>query len=391
MKNSNSSRIMLLIAALFISVSFSFAQKNALTFNGEKHTISSKVLNEERIVSVYLPGNYESSGKEYPVVYLLDGRGHAQHAQGALGYLTGRGQMPQSIIVAVHNVDRNRDFSPVHVDKIPTSGGADKFLNFLSSELTTFVNDKYRTSEFNILVGHSFGGTFAVHALLTEPELFDAYVAISPYLSYADNYLVNQAKTGLKSSYKKQKYFYMTVGDEPNYFEPLKEFASLVKEKSGDAINFKYTKMMDEDHGSIPYVSLYKGVRYAFADWKLSKEIFMAGLESIDKHYASVSVKYGSKLETPEKVINKLGYYYIGKEDYTNAIMVLKENTKRFPKSANVYDSLGEAYEGNNQMNLAAENYKKACEIGVATDDQNYAVYKKNCTRIKEKISASNK
>ncbi len=391
MKNSQTSRVMLLLVAMFISVSFSYAQKNAHMFSGEEHTLTSKVLNEDRVISVYLPGNYESSTQEFPVIYLLDGRSHAQHAQGALGFLSGSGQIPQSIIVAVHNVDRSRDFSPVHVDRIPTSGGADKFLNFLSGELTTFVNENYRTSKFNILVGHSFGGTFAVHALLTKPELFDAYVAISPFLHYADNYLVNQAKTELKSSYKGQKYFYMTVGDEPNYFEPLKEFASLVKEKSGDAISFNYTKMMAEDHGSIPYISLYKGVQYAFSDWKLSKEIFVAGLESIDKHYIKVSLKYGSTVTTPEMVINKLGYYYIGEKDYSNAITVLKENTKRFPKSANVYDSLGDAYESNDQMNLAAESFKKAFEIGNATGDKNLAVYKQNCERVNEKISASNK
>ncbi len=391
MKNSHSSRIMLLIAAMFISISFSFAQKKAHTFNSEKHTLTSKVLNEERVVSVYLPGNYKTSAQNFSVIYLLDGRSHAQHAQGALGYLSAGGQIPQSIIVAVHNVDRNRDFSPVHVDKIPTSGGADKFLTYLSDELTPFINKSYRTSDFNILVGHSFGGTFAVHALLTKPELFDAYVAISPALHYADNYLVNRSKTDLKSSYKGQKYFYMTVGDEPNYFEPLKEFASLVKEKSGDAISFNYTKMMDEDHGSIPYVSLYKGVQYAFSEWKLSKESFMAGLESIDKHYARVSLKYGNTVATPEMVINKLGYYYIGENNYSSAITVLKENTKRFPKSANVYDSLGDAYEGNDQMSLAAESFKNACKIGKETGDKNLAVYEKNCKRVQEKLSASNK
>ena len=90
-------------------------------------------------------------------------------------------------------------------------------------------------------------------------------------------------------------------------------------------------------------------------------------------------------------VINKLGYYYIGEKNYSSAISVLKENTKRFPKSANVYDSLGDAYENNNQLNLAAENYKKACEIEKVTDDKNAAVYKINCDRVKEKISASKK
>ena len=55
-----------------------------------------------------------------------------------------------------------------------------------------------------------------------------------------------------------------------------------------------------------------------------------------------------------------LGYNYLQKEDVKNAINVFEENVKRYPKSANVYDSMGEAYENNNQFKLAAKNYQKA-------------------------------
>ena len=58
----------------------------------------------------------------------------------------------------------------------------------------------YRTSGFNVLMGHSFGGTFAVYSLLTKPEVFDAYITISPYLHYADNYLVKDSMVSLKPS-----------------------------------------------------------------------------------------------------------------------------------------------------------------------------------------------
>lgn len=391
MKKSNQSKRLLLVVAMLLTISFVYAQKKAITYSGEEIKLSSKILNEDRIVSVYLPENYETSGQEYPVIYLLDGRSHFQHAVGAVGFLARQGQMPQSIIVAIHNVDRSRDFSPVNVAKIPTSGGADKFLNFLSNELAVYVNKNYRISEYSLLVGHSFGGTFAVHSLLTKPEVFDAYVAISPYLHFAESYLVKQAETELKSNYASQKHFYMTVGDEPKYFEPLEKFATLVNEKSKDAISFKYQKMMDEDHGSIPYISLYKGIQYAFADWKLPKETFKEGLAAIDKHYQDASLKYGSKIITPELVINKLGYHYIWQQDFDAAVAVLLENTKRFPKSANVYDSLGEAYENSDENSLAAENYKKACELGEKNNDKNLAVYKKNYERVSLKLSTSNK
>lgn len=391
MKNSRVRKILLLNVAMLFAFNLLLAQNKSISFGAEEITLNSEVLNEQRIISVYLPEFYETTKQNYPVIYLLDGRTHFQHAIGAVSFLAKHGQMPESIIVSIHNVDRNRDFSPVNVEKIPTSGGADKFLNFLSDELAVYMNKNYRTSEFSLLVGHSFGGTFAVHSLLTKPEVFDAYVAISPYLHFAESYLVKQAETELKSAYKNKKHFYMTVGDEPKYFEPLQKFASLVAEKSSDAINFEYQKMMDENHGSIPYISLYKGVQYAFADWQLSKETFKEGLAAIDKHYKQVSLKYGSEITTPEKVINKLGYSYIWEQDYESAVSVLLENTKRFPNSANVYDSLGEAYENSDENSLAAENYKKACELGKKNNDKNLAVYKKNYERVSLKLSTSNK
>ncbi|MEO8209219.1 MAG: tetratricopeptide repeat protein [bacterium] len=46
-----------------------------------------------------------------------------------------------------------------------------------------------------------------------------------------------------------------------------------------------------------------------------------------------------------------------------DAIEILKLNAESYPNSANVYDSMGEAYMlvGNNE--LAIENYKKSLEL----------------------------
>ena len=38
--------------------------------------IESSILNENRNISIYLPGNYEYSDAKYPVLYLLDGAAH---------------------------------------------------------------------------------------------------------------------------------------------------------------------------------------------------------------------------------------------------------------------------------------------------------------------------
>jgi predicted alpha/beta superfamily hydrolase len=347
--------------------------------------INSEILDEDRNFVIYLPDDYYTSENQYPVLYLLDGRTHFHHATGAVNFLSVYGKIPDMIVVSVINVDRNRDFSPVHDESIPTSGGAEKFLGFLSEELIPNMDNDYRTSGFNVLMGHSFGGTFAVYSLLTKPEVFDGYIAISPYLHYADNYLVKESMVSLKPYKKSRKFFYMTVGDEPDYFDPLEAFSSALREKTEGTVDFQYVKMLAEDHASVPYISLFNGIRFIFSDWPLPREKFGEGLAAIDLHYAKISSKYGFKVETPENVINLLGYTYLRNNEIESALPIFIENVKRYPGSANVYDSLGEGYENNNQNSLAEENYQKAYDLGIKSDDPNTPVYKTNLERVQGK------
>ncbi len=177
------------IGILLLIFSFSlnsFSQKEKITL-GEKITIHSKILNEDRIILISLPDNYTDTDRKIPVLYVLDGNIHFRQASGAADYMRRQGLAPEMIVVAVTNVDRNRDFSPVHSDRIPTSGGAEKFHNFLKKELISYVDKNYRASKYKILMGHSLGGVFATYSLLEYTNVFDAYIAVSPYLQYADN------------------------------------------------------------------------------------------------------------------------------------------------------------------------------------------------------------
>ncbi|NJO92842.1 MAG: prolyl oligopeptidase family serine peptidase [Chloroflexia bacterium] len=362
------------------------AQEKLELLTGETIKLDSKALGEERVMSVYLPAGYEQSSQNYPVLYLLDGRAHFRHASAAIDYLSARGIIPQMIVVAVHNVDRTRDFSPVPDKKQPNTGGANKFLSFLSDELSKHIQKNYRVSDFAILFGHSFGGTFTNYALIEKPELFDGYIAVSPYLMYADNHMVKESQNKLKAKYNKQKFWYMSVGNEENYFEPLDKFSEAVKTKSGDAIKFKYDKFESENHGTTPYLSAFYGLKFIFSDWQLSQEVFNKGLAAIDEHYKEISKKYGFEIATPENQINLLGYNYLQKNEFDNAIKVFKENVKRYPKSANVYDSLGEAFEKSNKLKEAKENYETAYKLGKENGDANTGIFKANFERVQAEL-----
>jgi cytochrome c-type biogenesis protein CcmH/NrfG len=51
------------------------------------------------------------------------------------------------------------------------------------------------------------------------------------------------------------------------------------------------------------------------------------------------------------------------KKELAAAIEVFKWNVEAYPQSANVYDSLGEAYAAHGDMQLAIESYQKALTI----------------------------
>ncbi len=64
-----------------------------------------------------------------------------------------------------------------------------------------------------------------------------------------------------------------------------------------------------------------------------------------------------------EEEMNNLGYTFLQQQEIDKAKAVFILNTKLFPESANVYDSLGEAYMLNDEIDLAIENYKKSLEL----------------------------
>jgi CubicO group peptidase (beta-lactamase class C family) len=63
-----------------------------------------------------------------------------------------------------------------------------------------------------------------------------------------------------------------------------------------------------------------------------------------------------------ESTLNEIGYYLLGNKRTADAIAIFEFNTKLFPESGNVYDSLGEAYYNQGNKQKALLNYKKSVE-----------------------------
>ena len=64
-----------------------------------------------------------------------------------------------------------------------------------------------------------------------------------------------------------------------------------------------------------------------------------------------------------EATINQLGYEFLFQGNNALAVDLFRLNVEAFPKSANAYDSLSEAYERAGNKDLAIENVKKTLEL----------------------------
>ncbi|MFL6245094.1 MAG: serine hydrolase [Thermoanaerobaculia bacterium] len=64
-----------------------------------------------------------------------------------------------------------------------------------------------------------------------------------------------------------------------------------------------------------------------------------------------------------ESQINRIGYVLLGRKRVTDAIAVFRRNVEKFPQSANVYDSLGEAYLAAGDCANAVASYRRSFEL----------------------------
>ncbi len=368
--------------------------------------LHSKVLNEDRVVFVRLPPGYDRSKEIYPVLYQTDAPGHINEISSTIDFLAENGRMPEVIVVGIVNTDRTRDLSPVHadvknedgtVDRYPTSGGADRFLDFIQTELMPAIERNYRTAPYRIFSGHSLGGLLAIHALVTRPDLFQAYIAVSPSLQWGDGYTLHEAQKFFAGRPEVKRKLFFSLGNEGNKPGPMgerfNEFQRLLTSKKPKGLVWESARYPDEDHGSTVLRAHYAGLRTVFADWHVERDeatgLQGGGPAGVEKHFHELSERYGYTIPVPEALMNGLGYQLMAKKRLKEAIAAFRKNVENYPGSANVYDSLGEGLEAASEYPEAAQNFQKAIQLGTVTRDPAVAQFKKHLERVTAEAKAA--
>ncbi|MCX6255258.1 MAG: alpha/beta hydrolase-fold protein [Bacteroidia bacterium] len=254
-------RITILTALFCISLSAS-AQDG---YTVKHDSLQSEVLKQNRKLSIFLPEGYDSSKSKFPVLYVLDADGRDQHTVPTARFLFLNNRMPKVIVIGVFNIDRNHDFLPDSSQSATSGGGADNFVQFFKKDLIPYIDNNFKTVPYKVLIGHSFGGIFAMHALLSDPDLFDAYIAIDPSFWYKNQMLIKNAQNEFLKAKNWKKSIFIT-GREGGGMKDMAitSMEKLLKSSAPSGLNWKVVAYSDEDHGSVPFKSVYDGLRFIF-------------------------------------------------------------------------------------------------------------------------------
>jgi len=211
--------IRLLVALLALVASPAFAADPADGLQ-PRFTAPSRLV-PARTVQVWLPPDYATSHRRYPVIYLHDGQNvyddpspwskASWTVHRALAKLIAERKVRPAILVAVWNTDnRLGEYMPqAAVPPVVTPGdptaedlfkklpverakiAGDAYLAFLVTELKPTIDARYRTlrgPSDTMLMGSSMGGLISAYALVRYPTVFGAAACLSTAWPIGDGF-----------------------------------------------------------------------------------------------------------------------------------------------------------------------------------------------------------
>ena len=388
--------IIFIYLSIFSKMAFSFTEdlrKTPITIQqGNSYKFQSKVLQEERNISIRLPKSYQDTQKHYPVLYLTDGENHFGHGVSAVSILEDYGMMPESIVIAIPNLENSRLRDLVYESK--------NFISFIKNELKPFVNSNFRTSGVDILFGHSSAGGFTLNILRNQSNLFDGYISASPSISMKKE-RIQQYKDFLKSQHGKvNKSLYITMGglaDEGVAIRPenIEFLIKLLEEDAPENISWKFDHHPEQNHMTSPYLTLFRGLSWVFRDYQsptfLGYQDFkkFGGIKGLKEHFSNRHNKYQTPAKIPEDVLVGLGYAFINEKSYDEANEMLKTTLEFYPSSHGAYNALGTLYKKTNRATMALTSFEQALTLAEKNSSPHLSYFRKQVADAKQALGKS--
>jgi hypothetical protein len=174
------------------------------------------------------------------------------------------------IVVGIENTERRRDLTgPTSVAKdreiAPRVGGSAAFRTFIRDELMPQIRSQYRTTDETAIIGESLAGLFVLETFFAEPDLFGAYISISPSVWWNDRQLVRQAGPWLRARPDLHRTLYLTSADETDIVAGLEILRRTLAADAPRGLTWSYQPMLDQFHDTIYRASSPRALRIIFA------------------------------------------------------------------------------------------------------------------------------
>ena len=174
---------LILLLNLVLLVSFSTSGQSGKVF--DNLSMTSTILKSERKFAVYLPPDYETSQRSYPVLYLLHGGGDDQTGWVQFGEvqqiadktITAGKATPMIIVMPDASTGRRGFFNDIK--------GEWRYEDFFFEEFIPWVEKTYRIKNekrYRAVAGLSMGGGGSFMYALHHPEMFSSACPLSAYI-----------------------------------------------------------------------------------------------------------------------------------------------------------------------------------------------------------------
>jgi predicted alpha/beta superfamily hydrolase len=342
-----------------------FAQKTT-----EK--INSTSLGTAREVTIVLPTSYDKNPtKKYPLLVLLDGDYLLDPFYGALQYGSYWDDMPETIIVAIHQNKKNQRLDDSSFDEntdLPSAISA-AFYEFIGAELLPYMEGKYRIAPFKIIAGHDITAGFMNFFLYKGVPLFNAFISLSPELA-PDMEIKIPEKLALL---KKPIFYYQSTSDEDikEIKDPVKLLDDNIKLLKNPGLNYKYDDFKSASHYSQVLYAIPNALNQIFENYRpITPSEYTTKIAVLESDYTDYLVqKYdyiqkdlGLKIPLRMNDFKAIETAILKKNAYHELEKLATLAAEYYPKSLLSDYEMGLMYEKNGDAKKASKKYQQASQ-----------------------------
>lgn len=363
---------------LIISLSFCFPAFSQISTD----TMVSRHLNENRIITVSLPASYhKNKEKKYPLLVLLDGDYLFNAFYGALSYGNYWDEMPETIIVGIHQNKNNERESDCEIDDAtghPIEKGL-KFFDFIATELLPNLEKKYRITPFKTIAGHDLTASYLNLFLYKESSPFSAYISLSPELA---NGMEAQIPKQLSKT-RTPVFYYQSYSDKDlkEYQEGIKVLHSNILTIKNENLHYKQDEFKDASHYSLVLHSIPNALYHIFESYQAitpleynEKIVVLPSnyVSYLTKKYDNMEKYYGVKIPVRMSDFNAIESAILKNKMYNELEELSIVARKNYPKAMLADYELAVMFEQKGDLKRAAKYYQDAFlkdEVGQLTKD----------------------